>query len=546
MKGKWKGAAPRDATTDRPGLTVFRWTWTVLIVALTSAPYLINWLSTPAGYHYTWIVPPYPGDSFGYMAWAQQAAHGAWLFKIKYTALPHDPFLFHPLFLVCGWLSALFSYQIGIVFWMVKAIGVTLFLCVLYRYLDYLRLNSSQSVAASILIGVSSGVGELSVWLGHGHLAVKPADLWMPEMSTFWSLLWNPLFPFSLVLMLLSIFWLDRGTQQCRTADLWKSGLATGVMALLHPYSVPLVFTFALVVAVARKKAKAVGYLLRYFAAALPFVVYPAAVARLNPILAQHSVTGAMKSPSPAAYALGFGLPLLLFITGVVMLRSELLKKYWHLALWFLLSLILAYFPLWFQRKLVFGAHIPLCIMSGVVFESTLARWVARRWRKWGWTFAAIVLLPLSVATPCYLLVSQNQQVRANEEGAYYISDDIFEGLKVLRERTRPDQVVFALPITSRLIPALSGNTVVWGHWAMSVDVKQRQATLADSLGVGSHLSDEARASKFWGSGIEIIFADTELKQYIEEHPFIWGVILRQATKIFENQSVVIYQRNAG
>ncbi len=133
----------------------------------------------------------------------------------------------------------------------------------------------------------------------------------------------------------------------------------------------------------------------------------------------------------------------------------------------------------------------------------------------------------------------------ANQEGAYFLSDDMFEALKILRDRTRPDEVVFALPLTSRLIPALSGNTVVWGHWAMSVDSKERQAAFANTIGVGSSLSDEARASEFWGSGIQVIFADGELKQYIEEHPFIWGAILRDARKIFENQSVVIYERNA-
>ena len=135
----------------------FRLGWTAFVVVATSVPYLLNWFSTPAGHQYTWILPPYPEDSFGYMAWAQQAAHGAWLFKIKYTALPHDGFLFHPLFLICGWLSALFSCDIGIVFWAMKAIGVALFMVTFYRYLDYLGLSEIQSVVASILVGVSSG-----------------------------------------------------------------------------------------------------------------------------------------------------------------------------------------------------------------------------------------------------------------------------------------------------------------------------------------------------------------------------------------------------
>jgi hypothetical protein len=88
-----------------------------------------------------------------------------------------------------------------------------------------------------------------------------PADLWMPEVSTFWSLLWNPLFPLSLTLMLLSIYWVDRGTAEARAPYLWLSGLAAGVMALVHPYSLPLLFTMAAIIAVVRRKASALGYL---------------------------------------------------------------------------------------------------------------------------------------------------------------------------------------------------------------------------------------------------------------------------------------------
>src|SRR5205809_8091718 len=104
-------------------LTAFRLAWTAIVVAATSLPYLLNWFATPAGYYYTWIIPPYPEDSFGYMAWAQQPAHGAWLFTIQYTALLHKPSRFHPFFFFSGGMSALFSGSLVVVFLVMKAIG---------------------------------------------------------------------------------------------------------------------------------------------------------------------------------------------------------------------------------------------------------------------------------------------------------------------------------------------------------------------------------------------------------------------------------------
>jgi hypothetical protein len=524
------------------GLTVFRWSWITFLVVLTSAPYLINWWSTPPGHQFTWIIPPYPQDSFGYRTWAQQAAHGAWLFKIKYTALPHSAFLFNPFFLICGWISALLRLDIGVLFLVVKAMGTVLLLATFYRYTDYLRLNPTQSVAAAILLGVSSGLGGILAVLGFASSPTTyPADLWMPEMSTFWSLLWNPLFPWSLTLMLLSIFWIDRGTAEERVSDLWRSGLATGVMALVHPYSLPLLFTMPVIIAVVRMKTAALRYLFRYFAAAAPFAIYLIITSRTNALVAKHSVMGEMKSPPIAGYLLGFGFPLLLFIVGVVMVRGALVKRYWQLILWFLLSILFAYFPFWFQRKLVFGAHIPLSILAGVALDLVFSKWSIGGARRVATAVATVVvLLPFLIATPTYLLISQYQKVNANADGAYFVNNEIMEGLKILQQRSRPEDVVFAAYATSRLIPAFSGNTVVWGHWAMSMDLKERQTW---SMNVFSAQSDERRSAEFWGGDIQFVFADGEVKQWFENHPFMAGVILRDANKIFENSSVVIYQR---
>jgi hypothetical protein len=529
-----------QGTRQQDKVRAFRVAWTLFVVAATSAPYLFNWLTAPAGYHYTWIIPPYPEDSFGYMAWAQQAAHGAWLFKIKYTALPHSPFLFHPFFLLCGWISALLSCDVAIVFWIAKAIGAGVFLITFYRYVDYLGLSRFQATVASILVGISSGFGAFFALVGWvTPSALGPSDLWMPEVSIFSSLSWNPLFAFSLIFMLLAVYWLDRGTGEKRMRDLWLSGLATGVMTLIHPYALPLLFALAAAVALIRHKLKATPYLLRYFAAALPFAIYLALVSKLNPLVAKHTVLGVMPSPPLIMHVLGFGLPLLLCLGGLIVAPQTLLKRYGQLILWFLLSLGLAYAPFWFQRKLIFGAQIPLCILAAIAFEALLTKWapVHRRWFALG---TAVILLPMAAATPLYLTIKQRAEVKANAQEAYLLSDEVMEGLTVLKQQSKPNDVVFASPHSSRLIAALSGNTTVWGHWAMAVDRKERMSWFQNLFTI---VSDQNRSEEFWSNDIQFIFADGELKQGVEQSPFGWGPIIRDARKIFQNGSVVIYQR---
>ena len=526
------------------GLTVFRVVWTAFIVVVTSAPYLLNALSAPPGSHYTWIIPPYPDDSFAYAAWAQQAAHGAWLFKIKFTALPHHAFLFHPFFLVCGWMSALFSCDIGVVFWVAKAAGVVLFFTIFYRYIDYLRLDAVAWIAASILVGISSGFGGLVALLGWMRESPNfPADLRMPEMSTYWSLLWNPLFPFSLALLLLSIYWLDRASRGGSPIDFWRSGFVTGLLGLIHPYSIPLLFAFAAIATVARQQKRSLGCLAQYIGASIPLLFWVAWMSRSNPLVWQHSTLGEMYGPPVIALLLGFGLLLLLPVSALVLARMSFLRQHWQLLLWFLLSAALTYSPFWFQRKLIFGAHIALSILGGTAV-SVISAHLSSRWRSHdAAVVSAIILAPLLLATPLYLYLSQREKVRLNMDGAYFVSEDLMVGLRALKSTSKPDDVVLATYGTSRLVAAFAGNTVVWGHWAMSIDLKQRRKWLQDLLSSESDWSDEKRSAAFWGNDIQFFFVDGAFKESIETDPLAWDVILRGAQKIFANNLVLIYRR---
>ena len=540
--------ASNSPAGDQSNLRGFRVAWMAFMVVLTTIPYLVNWRDTPRGQHYTWILPPYPEDSLAYQAWAQQAAHGALLFRDKFTALPHAPFLFHPFFLISGWISVLTGGEIGVVFLIMKTIGVVLFFAAFFRYLDFLGLNKVQSVTATLLAGLSSGFGGLIVMLGLGppRWPLPLVDLMLPDINTFWSLLWNPLFPYSLTLLVLVMHWLDRGTREGRMGDFWRAGLATGLLALVHPYSQPLVLACAVILPMVRCRKQAVGMLGRYFLAAGPFLLYLVLMTIFDPLVTRHDVQGRMSSPVLGSYIYGFGLPLLLTGAGMVLGRQSLLRRWWPVVLWFCLAVAFAYLPLWFQRKLVFGSHIPLCILAGISLGAILERFTDQMARKLVVAVALVIGLPLAASTSAYLLTSEREEAAKNAGGAFYVNDDLMNGLKFLKERSQPSDIVCATLDTSLLIPAFSGNTVLWGHWAMTVDNTERQAWFARLFGVTADVNDPKRADEFWGTGIRYIFADGGLKQSIVRNPQMWRTILDGADRVYTNESVVIYERKEG
>ncbi|HUI07891.1 MAG TPA: hypothetical protein VL486_12900 [Verrucomicrobiae bacterium] len=513
------------------------------MVLATSVPYLINYFCRPPGSHYTWIIPPGPDDSLAYLAWSQQAARGSLLFKLKYTALPHAPFLFHPFFLVCGWVGSLLGCEVGVVHFIAKAIGVVLFFVVFFRYIDYLGLDSRQSIFATILVGVSAGFGWLALKYGlrpdspYGY----PIDVNTPESNTYWSLLWNPLFPFTLALLVLSIHLMDRGTRDAKNRDLWLSGLCVGVLTLLQPYQAPLLLALAVVLSALRQEKGGLGLLLRFAMAAFPFVLYPLLVGRLDPIVALHNSVGKMRTPDLLSCVLGFGIPLLLPLAGLVVEGWELVSRYRQLVLWVFLSFLFSCLPFWFQRKFIFGVHVPLCILSGISADWLLARIPGERMRRCVLAGSALLLLLLVTSTQLCLLWAGWKTAKENKGGFYYIDADTFNALDFLKHNSDPDDIVFATEATSSLIPAFSGNTVVWGHWAMTVDFRRRIQWVSGVLGERLGWDRDRRRREFWDAGIKFIFVSGALKRRFAMEDFSW--LLRGTEKVFENASVTIYRK---
>ena len=97
-----------------------------------------------------------------------------------------------------------------------------------------------------------------------------------------------------------------------------------------------------------------------------------------------------------------------MWIAGFTVGGGRWMKEYWQLAIWFVMSLALAYLPFWFQRKLIFGAHIPLCILAAISFDLILAKCPRGRVRKLCLVAAVVVLLPLLASTPVYLLMNES------------------------------------------------------------------------------------------------------------------------------------------
>jgi hypothetical protein len=520
----------------------FRRSWTAFVLLLTVAPYFLNRLTTPKAETYAWIVPPYPADSYAYRAWAQQAFDGSLLFTLKHTAIPQKPFLFLPFFLAAGLLARVSRLDIGLVFLLLKSVGVLVFFHAFFDFARRLKMSSFQSSAAAVFAGVGAGFGAFAPLVFHPALPIAwaPLDAWLVDANTFWSLLWNPLFPFSLALILLSLRLADKSLEEADAGAAWRGGLGLGALALIHPYPLVVLYPLITVLCVVGRPRGWLPYWLRLIGASAPAALYVAAVSYFQPLIRTHNAHGSQDEFVLFAYLSGFGLPLILAATGLALEGAAFAKKYWLLLAWLGLSLALCQSPFWFRTKYVFGTHLAVCLLAGAAAETLFRR---LPWGRRVNVALAAVFVAASCATTVLYLTDSVTEVSQNADGEYRLSAGFLAGVDYLRAHAARSDVVFSDPWTSAKICAYAGNTVVWGHWAQGVDSGERQKWVEAVFSPASGLTLDQRRRLFWNSGVEYVFVRGLWREGIASG--VGAELLRGADKVFENDAVAIYRRKS-
>jgi hypothetical protein len=498
-------------STERRAVLVFA----AVLAALTILPYL--WVhGHPEGFvsgdvEYTWILPPYPSDSLSYAAWTRQAADGALLFQVKYTGIDHDAVIFQPVFLIAGWLQAATEWPTGAALLAVRTLGVLGFVWTFHWFCLGFSLSRRQRVLALLLVVVSSGFGGLLAPAG-----LRSADVWMPDLNTLWSLVWNPVLSFSLVLLLAVAGNLQRHQRDGRRRRLIAAGALTGLLAFVHPYDVvPAALLGLFAVGTASPRSRMLGSLVSFALPAAPPVLFQGSLALFHPVLSAHS--GAlMESPAPWSYLTGLGLPLVLAVAAVVMLGPRRIwRDYRLLVFWILATALLLYLPVWFQRRFVTGLHPSVCVLGAVGLDLLATRAAGGRRPVWGSIVAA--LLAASSITHVHNARMTLVGLRQNPS-FYFLPRPIAEALDFLASDSHPSDKVLAHANVATHIPGRTGNTVTHGHWAQSVDAEDHDRWLRFLFATKADGLDPQRAASLSERGIDYVVVDAA----------VWQLWLRQ------------------
>jgi hypothetical protein len=473
--------APPEPSAHVGTVTPPEWRWVLLaslaVVAVTCIPYLFGWYITPPGYRYMGLLAN-PDEHNVYLGWMRQAERGRLLFFDPFTTEPQQAGFFHGFFLVLGFAARTTHAPLIGIYHIARVVSGLLLLTGVYALAAQLCGGLLARRLAWAFAAFASGFGWLYA-LANPTASVHPMDfgpgLVMPEAVTFLSLLLNPLFCFSVWLMV--VLWTGY-LITVRTGS-WKSALVAGaagfVLGNVHTYNVITVWLTlaAYVIAVAildrRVPTRELKLAAIIGAMAAPFVIYQYWLYRANPVFREKALTPTL-TPPPQFFLIGYGIVLALAIPGAAVALARRSKSTMLLTAWAAVTLALVFAaPFSFQRKLAEGLHIPLCLLAALF----IGEWAAPRMRRRAATALAAALVVASAPSNVFFMARGFRDLM-NNNAAYvsvlmpplYLRSDSVNAMTWLRRNTGMEDAVLCMPLEGSYVPGVAGNKVFIGHWA--------------------------------------------------------------------------------
>ncbi len=555
--------------------------WSAVILAFTFLPVALGYLRSNDSYMFTGAAH-HPEDVMSYLAKMQQGYAGSWAARLPYAIESHPAIPFFYLFYTfLGHLALWTGLALPLVYHAARLACAAFLLWAAYRFIAFVLPNPTWRWTAFLLTTISSGLG---VWVvlvtGSFTLGgITPIDLWPLDYYTFALLFLSPHQTLGIALFFIIVQSVVTYWETSRPRHLVPGVTAALAEGFIYPF-MPLAYGTVLAIAWLWERRWR-GAAMMTAGAAVLVVVLPLPVVinywlglRQHPVWLSFSSQNLTLSPPIWHYGLGYGLVGILAVPGAVWAWG-LGARGWGLGaegwgrapraphaglavLIVLVSLILAYVPANFQRRLGGGAHIPMCTLAAAGIHA----WLVPLWGKWrpasqarlaphlpkdpggrkegtglvyreGLTRAALV--GVSAISSVYVWLSILISVLTYSPGLY-ISSDTAVGLRWLLAGTPPEAAILSAYHTGMVIPAYTGRRVFWGHELETPFLSRKQAEAEGFFSAAT--PDADRLALLRNYGVNFIFYGLDEKAMGDFDPQLASYL----QPVFRHNSVTIYK----
>ncbi len=485
------------------------WRWVILLatglVFLAFAPFIWVALSGTNQWQFMGALHNYQ-DGATYLSKMVQGGQGHWLIRFQHTSEDQSAAFLQVIYPLLGQIAHL-AHLPQIVMFHVARVAAALFMYIaLYHLAASIWMRVRTRRIFFVVCSLGAGFGWLFAPLFNtAHIPGSSTfpDLAIPEAYPFFSTLSNVHFPLTIgCLALLAgilIHAFRPGADRLRELDATAlpAGALSFALALLYPQAlIPIGVALALYVlllwqAKKRLDARPLRWLLAVVLPAAPVAAYYAAIVANIPAFAEWTRQNVTPAPAPWIMALGFGLPLILALPGLIRAarRFEQTDDRFML-LWLVAITVTVYLPTAIQRRFAVGAMIPIAYFATRSLEDFWFQRVSRRYRIY-LAVAALPLMSISLILSLFLPVLPAVTGNPDRSVGIFLERDYTVAFRWLELSGTPNDVVLASPVVSTWIPAWAGERVVYGHPFETLDAAAKKdavlawygATSADACG---------------------------------------------------------------
>jgi len=447
------------------------WLWLFVIAALiwSWSLHLLGWLVTPKGYRYFWILPLYPADCNFHLSWARQAYDGKNRFADLFTTEEHAPLTFNLHDWLIGKLSRWVSISLHISMKLLHTIGVIFFIIAAW-WLSVPILTESQQRTYLLMLCFLGGF----------------ISLGMPEANTYIALTTFSWFVWGKALLAVLIGSIIRMSMEENNGKMILIGSLSGILlGNIHPYALaPICYALPLWLFLNWAINKRMRSEILLSLIPVSSAIFSAALQAFA-ILGDPVYQVVFRNPPSLAppiwyFILNYGLIFFLAVLASIQLLRKLRMQAAEslLIFWFVGSFLAVYLtPTALERRLIEGAHLPMCILASLSWHKIILKRAAFLHR-----IQLLVLMLLGGIAPLNFWAFQAEELITNSRPdlhlhkglPLFLSEQHLQLLEWLESNTMPDEVILCSYELGNYIPALTGRKVFIGHWSLTINLDEK------------------------------------------------------------------------
>ncbi len=484
-----------DAPTKEADTATTRRAVLLAAAALLCAnlPYLLGLFGGPRGATFTGLTYN-QDDGAVYLAWIRQAADGHFFFTNHFTTETQRGLLVNLFFFLLGTIGRMTHLAAPVVYAGARVIFGGLLLWALWRLVVTLLADDRARMLAFALLCFASGFGFGSDFAPR-FAYEQPIDRWQPEAITFLTLYYSPLFSSALALMAVFVASFYRAELSGKSRDLLPACVAGFLLGNFHSYDILQLFavacTYRVLTDIGARRLDLPGYgrLAVIGLAMLPTAGYQFWAIRNEAVFNARVFATSTLSPSLVWVLAGFGLPFLLTVAAPLLpgakrrFAPDALRL---LLVWAVVAVVIAYTPVSFQRKLLMGAHLPLCIAGGATLAAVTGR-LSGSLPALAALFAVLVTMPSNLRFLTRDAANLPRNLSGTQNRPYLLEGEA-DALHYLGTNAKPGEAVLVCPDTTAqqygaaallpylgvYVPVYSPATAYCAHWSETASFAEK------------------------------------------------------------------------